>query len=692
MSFDLRRSPFAELGVSPRSSRDEINRAFRGRQLDMDTPDQERSLEIARQAMFSPRERLDAELAYLLELPDHDAKAILAELGGRHAAVPATISGLAAINLAAHCCEAVISAKSGRSIWPEPATDLIGAYGDLDVSKLRRAVDAARQSSGFGAVSDTDLDNGLARLRAKHVSLLLAGPIETTASTLELLAREAGDGSVERRRLLSDLFHAYALEIADKVEGLAAQVETILDELRAGQTASSRVTALRALLNEWLSFVRPLQERDAQYGLDDPSSLKLLQQIRKTTLELNRANRDDEALEISTAALGVCERMPQFSELLRTDNAALQEIVERRSVAPRLAQLRVAIAQSRARMTKHRNGYAPAKAFTAVFAALTAVAEANPGPDVVAQAVAEARNHAVDLYNDLNNPDAALVITKFLEGIAASATAEAQETIRTDLETFWRARNWKLLGEALQARRWTDAEKLSDALIVKASGEEYRNLANLQRSIAEKRQTSSRRTKAAIWGAMIGVPILLVMANSSHSVSTASDYATVETETEAPYAEQSEPEFDTVETLLEETVDDSGEAMPTAGGGERSLSRQELRYCMMQGKRLDGAREAVSGYAQQSVFNGLINDYNSLCGQFRYDQSDMSAVNLEVMAQDYRLREEGRALIRQGAPVAPPITTSPGADAYEGADSNGSSSATSENDEYADTGYQGNGY
>ncbi|TDW59262.1 hypothetical protein EDF57_11444 [Novosphingobium sp. PhB55] len=70
MSFDVRSNPFALLGVSTHATRDAISRAFPDRKLVVDTAEHARQLEVAWQSVFSSRDRLAAEFAYVLELSD----------------------------------------------------------------------------------------------------------------------------------------------------------------------------------------------------------------------------------------------------------------------------------------------------------------------------------------------------------------------------------------------------------------------------------------------------------------------------------------------------------------------------------------------------------------------------------------------------------------------------------------------
>jgi hypothetical protein len=88
------------------------------------------------------------------------------------------------------------------------------------------------------------------------------------------------------------------------------------------------------------------------------------------------------------------------------------------------------------------------------------------------------------------------------------------------------------------------------------------------------------------------------------------------------------------------------EEKPPVGEG-LALSTAQLRYCLAQGARLDGARIAVDASSEVEInrFNLLVEDYNARCSKFRYYPSAMQAVKSEVEARRTELEAEGAALM-----------------------------------------------
>src|SRR5205814_9452953 len=54
-------------------------------------------------------------------------------------------------------------------------------------------------------------------------------------------------------------------------------------------------------------------------------------------------------------------------------------------------------------------------------------------------------------------------------------------------------------------------------------------------------------------------------------------------------------------------------------GTTNLLTREQIRYCLSEGIRIDGARPLVDEHATVEVrwFNEAVSDYNSRCGRFR---------------------------------------------------------------------------
>ncbi|MBR0672160.1 hypothetical protein [Neoroseomonas soli] len=91
--------------------------------------------------------------------------------------------------------------------------------------------------------------------------------------------------------------------------------------------------------------------------------------------------------------------------------------------------------------------------------------------------------------------------------------------------------------------------------------------------------------------------------------------------------------------------DDLTETRPAEGGGERSLSRAELRWCMFNDIRIEAARADMRSAKQGQIqaFNAAVTEWNASCRRYRYSRSDRDAVQRQIDARRAELEAEGKA-------------------------------------------------
>lgn len=91
--------------------------------------------------------------------------------------------------------------------------------------------------------------------------------------------------------------------------------------------------------------------------------------------------------------------------------------------------------------------------------------------------------------------------------------------------------------------------------------------------------------------------------------------------------------------------EDFTETRPTAGGGDRTLGRAELRWCMFNDIRIEAARPDMRGAKQGQVqaFNDAVTEWNAHCRAYRYSRSDRDSVQRQIEARRAQLEAEGKA-------------------------------------------------
>jgi hypothetical protein len=109
-----------------------------------------------------------------------------------------------------------------------------------------------------------------------------------------------------------------------------------------------------------------------------------------------------------------------------------------------------------------------------------------------------------------------------------------------------------------------------------------------------------------------------------------------------PPAEPTEATPDSLEpadTLEPAPPDLVEEAPPVAV--DRVLNVPELLYCGSEFVRLNAAKEVVSEDADINAFNALVDDFNSRCGSYRYNESDLRTAQKAVQEHKASLEDEG---------------------------------------------------
>lgn len=85
------------------------------------------------------------------------------------------------------------------------------------------------------------------------------------------------------------------------------------------------------------------------------------------------------------------------------------------------------------------------------------------------------------------------------------------------------------------------------------------------------------------------------------------------------------------------------ESMPPVGQ-DLVFSTAQIRYCLAEDIRLEGARSAVNNYIDSDVdrFNAMVADYNSRCGSFRYRSGALESARRDIEPYRSQLQAEGR--------------------------------------------------
>lgn len=99
----------------------------------------------------------------------------------------------------------------------------------------------------------------------------------------------------------------------------------------------------------------------------------------------------------------------------------------------------------------------------------------------------------------------------------------------------------------------------------------------------------------------------------------------------------------------------SGFDQPPPIGRNNVLTVPQICYCLAEGIRLDAARGVVNSYVESDVrrFNAMVADYNSRCGEFRYQHGSLESARSTVEGYRSWLQSEGRSRFHRSRAADP---------------------------------------
>jgi len=172
-------------------------------------------------------------------------------------------------------------------------------------------------------------------------------------------------------------------------------------------------------------------------------------------------------------------------------------------------------------------------------------------------------------------------------------------------------------------------------------------------------QPSSGSSAGKWWigiAVVVGLLWVIGQANKTTTTSPAPDYSP-STQSAAP--SYSPPEQPPAPSRPEESLPPVGQNMV--------LSTAQIRYCLAEDIRMDGAKAAINNYIESDVdrFNAMVADYNSRCGSFRYRSGALESARRDIEPYRSELQAEGRNRFSRpstGA-ISTPESTGPAPDA-----------------------------
>jgi tetratricopeptide (TPR) repeat protein len=318
--FDLRKSPFYLLGVSPRDDGATIAQAT---EIAISEGILDEAVATrAQQILMSPRPRLNAELGWLPGLAPNRVKQLIE---GENVSAD-SITGLPLLtgaNLAAYRCSSQVN--------PTYHQLLFRFYEHRNDNETLNLVNSERRVARFPEVRLDLFQEVLSEVTQQHI-----------ASFIDFVTREPSAG----RTLLSVLREHFVDgsniiefldELAKRFDDWAAgsfqqadeAITRALDRIKENPSSlDEQLPTFSTAIGVWASVAAPHQYILARRHLNDPRTEQLLSKVRVVCLHLNNEIGDPKTpLVLTKAALPAFEGSPGHLDIVNADLKTLEERV-----------------------------------------------------------------------------------------------------------------------------------------------------------------------------------------------------------------------------------------------------------------------------------------------------------------------------------------------------------------------------
>lgn len=642
-TFDLLRQPFSMLRVEPTATVAQISEAFEDAAADALAS--ESDLFAARQAIVSPRLRIAAELASLLDTSPGEAKAVYSALRSTASLndlrrIADRLSPLSRANLLAH-----IAAHQPADA--DLLVALVDAHSSMNAATLQPAIERVRKAAGSVSPSLDAINSALHDLFARHSKAAFEGfpTIRNAAAPVHACTtRVLANPGPDRIEALDGVIRAYAQSVGPELSRYEERVTAACNSLRGQPANADSVAVIAEAVHDWHVLGAPLMTLEAHKGRDDRRARELFAQVRSIAIDLaNDHQQYHLALSLTKVALEVFSALPRAADQLKEDLPLLEERDAAAGAEPLRrwidglgSDLVLLIEDLQAYGFGERSTRETKELFDLFLCSIEATQSTKAGefPWILL------RGLALRLNNHEDAPRAALALTTGLLHCAegSSIPTEVLDLLREDRRSIERNLLEKEMLEHINANRVSDAlADVSELLEDYKSPEERDFLHKIQAKLESKR--TARNVRWAFFGLLGAVGLIAALADKSSP--PPSTYPQPFRTYQPPSAQGDYPSAPAATPSL---VRSTAEVIPEVGSG-REFSQGNLRYCLYQKERLQSAQKSITNNEVVEAFNKVAHDWNSRCATYRYLESDMAAIMMELPEKKPYLEEAGKKLV-----------------------------------------------
>lgn len=613
--FDLTSSAFHILKAGYDANRSDIAELVEDAEFDEVFEPQK--IQRAQQSLLAPNARLEQEISWLPELSQAQTSNVLSLVasGDIEALIETSKHApeLAKANILAHF------AGTGN-VSDRLFHALVSAWDEIDQENILTFLNDNRLSAGFPGIERPQMRNALVELEKKHARSAAVGiwrldrPGEVMDRIVEAeLRRHPASSFLEQFVRNYDTFSEPDLaRISDEIDKVISEAEITDANLEA------LVTKASDLLDRWDDVNQPVQVYEQHQGHEEGRSKRIYEKLRSLCLDLaNNRSEFAEARRLSEALLRTFPELESVAEALKGDVAALENLDEQQKLHEEYKPLIDACEAAKTKLPT------PVSTVLKVFKDTVS----KGGDDPIAFNIL--RDLALHINNDCNDPQTAF---KLLDGALTFAGARPPKELGKTLEEERAVlhRNWKMNELEKNSGNLTAMSQTVDDMLKYARGSERAELQQLKAKLDRKKL--GKKVKWGIYASIAAVIGFIVIADEMDRPSNRSTYQPSAPRVATPAPTPAPATSATVETR------------PPVGQG-LTLNRSQIRYCVFQGQRLETIRTLTTTNYQIDRFNGLIDDFNSRCSNYRYRSGALSSVQREARENAADLRADARRIV-----------------------------------------------
>lgn len=593
-------------------------------------------LHRSQQALVIPRERIVAELGWLPELSRQQVDKAIAML--KKGDVEEILSGIDHFPELAKANILLFLSESGDAM-DTVASRLCSCWDDISSSNLTDFLNDMRRQSGFPMVTEDQVKDSLTALLAEYARAVSDGIWK--AAEPGFLMNEITERELEREPdnlFLKDLVREYDKGSETKLNSVSEAMDKAVTKARDyHEDAAEHVQTLDDLLVKWDDINQPVQIYEQYHGLEEARSKEVYRRLRDLCLDLaNEHGRLKESMQLFEALLRTFPELESVAEGLRKDVSDLEALIEQEGVMRHLEPLIDACEAAKGvpsgTLASHFREYGFSEnGIVKTFRMARSGLGDHAAPFLVI------RSLVLHLNNEANSQeDAFQLLDSLIRKEGTSMSSEIRKLFEEERGLLHK--NWKMGQLEASSGDIGAMSSILGELLLYASPTDKAEY----RSLKEKldRRSTFRKLKWGFYGAvaliLFGMYLHEENKKPSYNYTPSRESSTGYSSKPKPTPRPAEPARPATEVTME--------LKPPVGKGH-ALSRNQIRYCVFEGKRMENLRGFLANNQEATQnkirsFNAIVNDWNSRCSSYKYRGSDQSDVEAEAEAQSFKFMTE----------------------------------------------------